>query len=501
MKPPATIKSEPVTYSDFFELGIEEEESGDRWIISDLSKSVRHYHRAIQYYQNSIDLNPSGESNFDAWFNKCRLNFHIFSTLKDVHVDAELQNVSECESVLNIRLDDVRVEHEDIIRGFNDDERIINWDFYYDYGLVLIELVESGDHAFEELETFITNGAQLFNKLLDFLTAELDQFIQRLNGSEELIQDNSEQSATSENENEPKEYTMIEQVTPKVVFDSVLTTLKFIQVSLEASENPYQVEHYKRALTGLLNRAIGIKQVLIEKFNPQNDNVNDLNLSQEEVFESELTLHSIKGLFITDLSTLTAHWDAFAYKENQSARYLAESDSIQSFTDHYFDELTTSEVQWEALGYINKCLRTAQDLIKVDLQDQVNKKSSLISNRVSKSVEILINRADNELRRSQLKCQKSDENRDVHKRNVIALLKNGLTLSETNCGLREIILDRLKREKLRRECIVRLVVFTNTRFTKDDLIRNLGINYYLDEYKELAEVEPYKEHVLKFADL
>lgn len=432
---------------------------------------MRFYKKALEYYSKSISLDSSNE-NFDAFFNRSRLNFHIYSILKDI-------NVVDITVDIGLGLDEVLKDHEDIIQHFNNDDRIINWDFYYNYGLILTEMIENN----EEINEFLViKGIENYNKLLDILSNELESFLNRLNG--EINED-------VEDDKELTEFTMIEQITPKVLFDLLINVLEFYKTIIELTENGIQIEYYKNLLNFLIHRVFSISEVLIQKFNPNNEDINGLNLSTDEIDEFRLIKHSIEGLFINEFNELVKHWELLP---DTSSKLLAESDNFENFREHNINE-SDNEKQWDIIGYINKILNKSQSLITKEVQAEINLKSPLISSKITKSIEVLINRADNELKRYQLDYIKSVENRDLLKQNIISLLKNGLNLSKTNCGLREKVLDRFKREKLARECVIRLVIMTNDDFTEEDVIRNLG-KYHNQEIRDLRQVEVYKSRLI-----
>ena len=144
---------------------------------------------------------------------------------------------------------------------------------------------------------------------------------------------------------------------------------------------------------------------------------------------------------------------------------------------------------------MNANLKKAQELVKEELTIHIQDKTNEVSSKVSKIIEILLSRADNELLRSSFQdLESSVKNRDVLRQNTVNLLKSGLNMGNTNCGLRETISDKLKREKLRRECVVRLVVLTKEQFTEQDLIRNLGMDHYMKEVDDLKNNELYRAY-------
>ncbi|KAK9481284.1 hypothetical protein V1514DRAFT_5308 [Lipomyces japonicus] len=68
-------KFEPQTEDEFLYVGSIEEEHGDRWSVGDPDKAHRFYVRALDWYDQCLTRFPSS---FDAAYNKCRLEFHVF---------------------------------------------------------------------------------------------------------------------------------------------------------------------------------------------------------------------------------------------------------------------------------------------------------------------------------------------------------------------------------------------------------------------------------------
>ncbi|KAK9454876.1 hypothetical protein V1511DRAFT_511524 [Dipodascopsis uninucleata] len=68
-------KFNPETEDEFLFVGSSEEEHGDRWMTGDPDKAHRFYQRALECYDICLQRYPNS---FDAAYNKCRLEFHIY---------------------------------------------------------------------------------------------------------------------------------------------------------------------------------------------------------------------------------------------------------------------------------------------------------------------------------------------------------------------------------------------------------------------------------------
>ncbi|KAK9246798.1 hypothetical protein V1506DRAFT_534371 [Lipomyces tetrasporus] len=76
-KKPSSSKKNfvPQTEDDFLYVGSLEEEHGDRWVVGDPDKAHRFYLHALELYDTCLSR---FEKSFDAAYNKCRLEFHIY---------------------------------------------------------------------------------------------------------------------------------------------------------------------------------------------------------------------------------------------------------------------------------------------------------------------------------------------------------------------------------------------------------------------------------------
>ncbi|KAK9472034.1 uncharacterized protein V1510DRAFT_161435 [Dipodascopsis tothii] len=67
----------PTTEDEILFVGSTEEDHGDRWANSDPAKAERFYLRALEYYRMCLERFPGS---FDAAYNKCRLEFHVYQS-------------------------------------------------------------------------------------------------------------------------------------------------------------------------------------------------------------------------------------------------------------------------------------------------------------------------------------------------------------------------------------------------------------------------------------
>lgn len=488
------MQRQPTSAQDFLDQGVQEEESGDRWIISDLSKSLRFYQRAYEQYLRALALDPGL---IDGFYNANRLLYHVWETYHAVS-PSSLSNVEGCD-VARFGLWDIKEKHELVLGKFGES---VNWELLYNLVLINTELLEraydddyDGERGYPGAVRLCEESVRLVLTLLDYQVGELDSFLRKL-GSPESDEERGGKNGNGEGEDEDEDdddYDVVEQVTPSVILESIVTGAKFMLTAYEGCDNYVQINSLKNVFTssGFQARLQEVLQLLMSKFivenNPQDDF--NLNFKDEEIEEVKLVNHSINAVFINDFNQLVVHWEGL--EGGSASRFMAEADSFQNFKDRN-NELT-SQQQWGLINHINSNLKKAQGLVNQELTVHTREKTNEVSSKVSKMIEILISRADNEILRSSFQdLESSIKNREVLRQNAINLLKSGLNMGNTNCGLRETISDRLKREKLKRECVIRLVVITREGFGEEDLIRNLGRDHYLNEVDDLKSNAVYR---------
>lgn len=420
----------------------------------------------------------------DAYYNANRLLFHVWEVYHSVP-KSHLKSIEGCY-IHELSLSEVRQKHEFVVQRFED----VTWELYYNLVLINTEFLENEDLSFDEMQTVCTDSVVLVGKVLDYHLKELDSFLKRLENPE--VEDEEVRQNTDDDKED--DYDMIETITPSIVLDTLLTGAKFISASYESCENYIQINALKSGFIGFESRLQEVLQLLMSKFSPEVNPTNEfgLNFQPQEIEEIKLVKHSMGSFFINDFDQLVQYWKALDDTINTASRFMAEVDSVQNYKDR---EQLDSQQQWIVINHMNSNLKKAQELVKDDLQLQISNKTNEVSSRVSKIIEILILRADNELQRSSFNdLESSVKNREILRQNTVNLLKNGLNMSNTNCGLRETVSDRLRREKLRRECLIRLVVLTRDSFGEPDLIRNLGADHYLNEVEDLKSNELYRSY-------
>lgn len=376
------------TTEEFLSQGTEEEESGDRFTLSDLSKSLRFYQKAYEYYlqaaslatnTNSATSSNNGNSSLllDSVYNSSRLVFHVYNQYVKPNVinfNIDLKSidnvVNSTDSILQ-PLPQILQRHLQAIQLYRQlgipKSKYFPWDLYYNTCLVYTELIEDAteeDVPVSLVEEYINSAVQLFMEILEYQVSELASLLDDLNGvkssssnssnsdndvaGQQLPQDSQIQPDQSSND---EEYSSQEAIVPSTVLETINSAYSLIQAVYEtANLNPL----YQMGLSGAINDEIKqfvtsvepILNDLMQKFgvvngdslkNTDNSNSNSESdsffqpLEQKDLLNIELVKTAINGLLvpINSVDQLISLW----------SNKLQNDTSITSANEHAFPEI------------------------------------------------------------------------------------------------------------------------------------------------------------------
>ncbi|KAK9464105.1 uncharacterized protein V1516DRAFT_102676 [Lipomyces oligophaga] len=161
----------PDSEDDYLYIGSVEEEHGDRWLNNDPEKALRFYQVALQYYGTCLGRYPDS---FDAGYNRCRLEFHIFQSFYSRLALTTTTDVDK--NVLNAKRQD-RVQVLTKILQDHEEARAlapmghVPSDLLFNMGQVQLSLAEEQfEHTayLTALELFDQTWSAQLNELLDF---------------------------------------------------------------------------------------------------------------------------------------------------------------------------------------------------------------------------------------------------------------------------------------------------------------------------------------------
>ncbi|GMM34023.1 hypothetical protein DASC09_013480 [Saccharomycopsis crataegensis] len=380
------------TSEDFLNQGTEEEESGDRFTLSDLSKSLRFYQKAYEYYLQAKDLSYAELANankrkpkssqllLDCVYNASRLLFHVFNEfVKDDIINFQV-DVKNIDNVVNSdysilkTLPEVLKSHEDAISIYQklsaeDGSQVFVWDLFYNTCLVYTELIEDAseeDVPIESFEAYVARGMELFKQILEFQVMELQKLVEEMNGQSggehQHAHDHEgpcdhhhddqhhDEEEEDEEEDDDEEYSAQEAIVPSTILETIISCYSFIQSIFETINlNSGYQQAFNPVILNELEMFVEsievVLQNLVQNFYRE-DSHNDNTLNQEEesdmlapldkkdLIQLEIIKTSIGGLSTKNsLDDLITLWDS-KLKELGSNVMSVEQES-DLFTEKY----------------------------------------------------------------------------------------------------------------------------------------------------------------------
>ena len=510
--------NEPTTAEDFLEQGSIDEESGDRWLGSDLSKSLRFYQKAYTSYLQSISLLGTQGRNLDAFYNSSRLLFLVYNQyIKTDGVEIyELTNVDEAltgdkRSVLQ-DLAHIITAHETAMTVAKTSNIAIPSDLLFNTALVYTEAIEAeqeNDQSdFNQLLEVTQRAQSLFLALLDLQMVEFQKFLQELNEVDvNAMESNNElyQQGGLHEETKQEEYTSDEVVQPVDILESVLSCYKLAQAILEnVTDFDSQVPAVTNLIQPLLDRSDNIARDLIDNFSEVAANKNEMvaNISEVQILELKVAKSYIVGLTSNDFDQLFEVWNN-AELPATPERYMLAADNIQSLLDrndvtlanvNSSGILQSKELYWKSLTQMSGNLKKAQDILSQLLAEKKKTPSGVdlgLGALVGQISEVIIARADIELQRCQISgYEPAEKNSQVLLQNCKTLLKNAMNIANTAGGLRERAAEKLQREKKKVDAVFRLCLLEGKTSTQE-LDTILGANKWPNELVSLTKLGYY----------
>lgn len=464
---------EPASVEEYVETGALEEESGDRWLGSDIAKALRFYQRAYTNYLKAIQLDKA-RANFDGFYNASRLLFHVYNIyFKTDGVDVYgLANIGDVltgdETSVIQNLSAIVTAHE---QACSIGERLFNGNIPQDllYNLILayteVIEVEQENSSTKDFNQMLLLGAKvqdLIRKLIADQYHDLEKFVIELNLATGSSNDAATTSATGHEEQREEEYTSETIVQPTDIFETVLTGYRMSQ---SIYENVAVVGDLTRA-NDLINPFITYLDGVGAELHKFTDESLAL-ITEEQVQEYKILHQYILGLATNDLDQILGLWNDSSLPETE-ATYMLAADNIQTFIDRNDITLANSEaneemglVYWKALTNMDGKLKLAANI----LQQKFNTKSKLpsgseenndLSSLISQLSDIMIARSDIDLQRCQIDITIAKKNGEVIFKNSKTFLKNAMNFANTSGGLRERAGEKLTREYRKLQAVIRL---------------------------------------------
>lgn len=476
------------TAADFLSQGTQEEESGDRFTLSDLAKLLRFYQRAYEYYlqlKGAPDASP--DVILDSIYNASRLLFHVYTEfVKDEIVNFQV-DVKNIETVITSDysvlqpLPQILEEHE---KAISESSLLghFSWDLHYNTCLVYTELIEDAEEG-TPLEQYILRCIELFSGILEYQVGELRKLV----GGQE-----GEQTEYAEGEDSDEEFSASEAIVPATILETITSCYAFVQAVYESINDGYVIGD---AFTKLSEFVQGVEKIytdLTAEFYV-NKAPKDIEaepdmlapLEEQEVLRLELVKTSIAGLECSSLQSLIDLWEN---KLNQIGhrtveedanfipeKYTIAADNFQNFLERRGSSLEPSTL-WNLLNVITSYYKKSQDIVTFQLKDtqrlaKIDPNNSVkLSSYVSELVTIILSRVDVDVARINTPILNTGDDQfnkkdlsggridEILQKNITTNLKNCLAYLLMNCGLREQIFDRLRRRQKRFHVLARQYV-------------------------------------------
>lgn len=470
----------PSTFEEFHDAGADNEESGDRWLGSDLAKSLRFYQKAYVNYLDALSCAPSSPPNWDCSYNCARLLFHVYHTYTvgdGVNVQ-DLSNVDEVfargsRSVLQ-PLSFIIDSHRQLLELIQNSGQIASPDLQFNTAIALTEAIEvhlcMEDTPFSVLVLFAQEAINLLHHLLETQLNDMAQFISELQLAFTNEQNGMDHANMPQDEFKPKgseQFTNDDSVIQPIdLLETVVAAYKLSTALKEAANTLQEVGIAAETMLRLDMISEPIAQLLAESCCENSASRNELiaNISTEQAIELQLAHAYSKAVMVEDFETLLSFWKNPQFPE-LAERFMSASDSIQ----HYIDrgdihlasansDVATAETFSRGLQQISQNLKRAQELLSERLSTLRKSPSQIgLGSLIAQISEVCIYRADTDLQRSQIRgipvCEK---NSHILLGNAKTLLKNAMTFANTSGGLRERAAETALRELQKAAAVARL---------------------------------------------
>ncbi|KAI5956863.1 hypothetical protein KGF54_000481 [Candida jiufengensis] len=506
-----TTSSEPTTSEEWLEQGSIDEESGDRWLGSDIPKALRFYQKAYHSYLKSIA--EGGEQ--DAYYNSCRLLLQVYLLIKEDGLVLEnLSGIDELyvsDSIL-ANLEQILELHRKSLKVIGD-----NSDLLFNTVIVYIEILEASASNDSEINLGYDDALSIYNNASDILLNlgqkqynEFQSFVKELNQLSEN-EPNDQQSLSQSNNGEGKNEEAVSEeiIQPVDLFETVISSFRLIQALFRTLDLP-DLSKLKLQVEPLELFATSLATVLINDYSDVQTKDNSMleTISRSQVNEIKINMIVLNSLTFTSFEELLMLWNqtfVSNFADEIPEKYLAFSDEIQSLLDkkditihsiNQTNDINDKQTFFDILKYQCDILKKAQDLINIELSNkrkQPSGKELNIGSIIVQLCDVYIERADIYY---QLSIMTNFEPTTNHKETYITncknLLKSAMTLANSSGGLRERALEKMNRDKKKNQSVFRLCLLEN-KTTIEELDKIMTRARWTKEYAELTKLQIYND--------
>ncbi|AGO10302.1 AaceriABL154Wp [[Ashbya] aceris (nom. inval.)] len=445
------------TQEEFYERAIQLEEQAERWILSDVVKSLRFYSQAYTAYEQGLFARePTDNDTYNILYNQSRLLLKVFSEYRaaDDYIDllsyVNLDAVPEASSIL-LPLPAIVSKFEAAVARFPEK---CGWDLYFNLLTCFLMYLEAADEV-PEFETSYARFEAMAYELLQRMQREIES-LEPLQAKEEDLPPSGEQPAVASMESSTTETVeMMDSASPQGLADSLVLIYRAVQLALEAALDGAR---FSLPDPDIRNRLLLSASRL--RNNVEGAHSFACGLAGADTKELRLARHSLEcldALLATDLARFEALMQS-ADPADIDAQ-LCNVDLLQTATT-YIQDLDTC---WKLCGLLDRTLRTCQELLTAERSRIISTQSDLhrLSPTVFRLCDVLTSRADNDVHRLYIQKQGAAETgvlRILYK-NARTLLGNSAAFAQKSCGFREYVTDKLKRNYVYHQAQRRLLFF------------------------------------------
>ncbi|SMN19794.1 similar to Saccharomyces cerevisiae YNL193W Putative protein of unknown function [Maudiozyma saulgeensis] len=505
------IKRELITQNDYYEQGTFEEEQAERWLLSDIKKSLKFYLEAFNLYELGLkNLNESNDKIiYNLLYNKSRLLLQIYTDYlsNDGYINIlkyiKLDDINNINIILK-NLPEIVNILENVYNQFANNNLIDIWDLQYNLLTSYLSLLETNEFY------KISSGEiiQISNKFIELSQLLIKRQINELenwsnfsiNEKEDsnLIQDKLDEDSNSVNLNKDGSGIVInrinnnsqreeimevsDQITIETLSEVILNCYKFIEIIIEIIIQNKLVLNIDISENEKLNDVqINYLIDLIDKLYLQLEDIertefNELNLNLTEIKLIKFSIEGDKKILQGDLKEFLKFQEIKIIEsnlENLLSYQMIKIDTLELSIECFTNQ--DSIIEWELSSLLSKKLTEVikilstkrNNILTNNIYDQLQ--MDQLSEIVFKLCTIYITNSDNELRRYSIKMidnnnNNNNNNKDetsmkvslILMKNAKTLLLNAQKISKQSCGMQETIVDKLKRNYIYNQATSRL---------------------------------------------
>ena len=441
---------------EFYERAIQLEEQAERWVLSDVVKSLRFYSQAyIAYEQGLCARDATDNGTYNILYNQSRMLLKVFCEYRaaDDYIDllryVNMDTVPEASNVL-LPLPAIVAKFESAVARFPEK---CGWDLYFNLLTCFLLYLEAVDNVAEFEASYARFEATAY-VLLQHMQREIESLERR--PSEEALSPPADQPmevSTGSLATEVVE--MMDSASPQDLLDSLVLIYRVVQFALEAALDGTRFGSPDPAFRDRLVLCASRLRSNVE--NAYNFACGLAGADTQELRLGRHALECLDALLSGDLARFETLLQSAAPTDIDAQ--LHNVDLLETATTSVQD----MDTLWKLCGVLDRTLRTCQDLLTTERSRMISTQSDLhlLSRTVFRLCDVLTRRADNEVHRLFIQKQGAAETQTLRilYKNARTLLANSVAYAQKSCGFREYVTDKLKRNYVYHQAQRRLLFF------------------------------------------